>query len=94
MSNKKIYFNFSQIVYFFLCTYNFKNDILISGWESIIKNFNKKGGITMKNYVKPDFELKAVTAKDVMASGLKGWLADSNLSDVGITTAELYILQS
>jgi len=44
----------------------------------------------MKNYVKPELELRALTASNVIANaGLDGWLENNGLTDVGITTAVL-----
>lgn len=44
----------------------------------------------MKNYVKPELELRALTASNVIAStGLSDWLEEKQLEDVGITTAYL-----
>jgi len=44
----------------------------------------------MKNYVKPELELRALTASNVIASaGLDDWLEEKQLEDVGITTAYL-----
>jgi len=44
----------------------------------------------MKKYIKPELELKVLTAGNVIASaGLSDWLEDKQLEDAGITTAYL-----
>ena len=87
MSNEK-HFNFSQIVYFFLCTLNFKYDIFKIQWDSAQKILIQ-GGNTLKKYLKPVLELKVVTPSSRITSGLDGWITDNNLSDVGITKTVL-----
>ena len=82
------HFNFSQIVYFFLCTLNFKYDILKARWDNALKILIKGGNI-LKEYIKPSLEWKVVMSSDSMASGLEGWLTNNNLSNAGITDAVL-----
>lgn len=44
----------------------------------------------MKKYEKPVLVLKAITTSNDISAGLEGWLTDNGLSDVGITSVELY----